>query len=813
MGEKVELLAPAGSRDALRAAVCNGADAVYLGGPDFHARQAASFTEEDLQWALLFAHHHGTRVYVAVNTLLKNREFEDLFGYIDRLCRWQADGIIVQDPGVLACLRAAWPDLPVHASTQMTVHNGPGIRFLSRQGVDTVVLARENTLEEIRALAGMGPRLEVFLHGAQCVCVSGRCLMSSMVGGRSANRGRCTQPCRLPYRLEDSGGRPRGAGQGEYLLSMRDLWGVEDLGDLLQAGVASLKIEGRMKRPSYVATVVRIYRDAIDRWQRGEAPDIGSRDRQELSQVFNRGFTRGWPGGTPMRGLVNWKQPNHRGLFLGRIRSVRDGRLVFAPTAPVHEGDELEIWVTRGGRKTVVVGDLQHPADPGGREAGALVSVPCTETVYPGDRIFRVLDCSLERRAAPPTAGGGPGKIPLQVRARARRDHPLELEFAVPGRPPVRGSTREVAVPARNRPLDAEMLRSKIRLGQTPYELASLEADIEGALMVPLAAVNRLRRELLSRLAPVSPGPVARSAPLPPRPARGPAPTVREIFVETGDARGARAALDAGADGVILHLDPLQGGTPEDPARLRPQGARVWYALPGLVREADVPALRERVRQLAETAGGFLAGNPGTLEILRQEGVGPVYGDYPLNVTNDYAAALFARDGVAGVCLSPELSIAETEGFCSPVPLETVVHGNLPLMLTPYCLPGALLGGPAAAGSGPCPGPCREDRYYLRDRKEYRFPVLCDTRCHMHILNAREICLLREMPRLLAGPVARFRILMRERTPREIARVTAAYCRVRDGLETEAGVAALWETLEGESPYGFTRGHSYREVE
>lgn len=271
--KKIELLAPAGSWEALEAAVNAGADAVYMGGKAFGARQYASnFDREEMTRAVYFAHMHRVRLYITVNTLVDDSELKELADYLLFLNNVGVDGIIVQDLGVIRLARKIVPELPLHASTQMTVTNSGGVEFAVQAGLERTVLARELSLEEIKAACDVGTEIETFIHGALCVCYSGQCLMSSLIGGRSGNRGRCAQPCRLPYKLVNKDGEDMLVGKdaGQYLLSPKDMNTLSILPQLIETGVISYKIEGRMKRPEYVAVVVDAYRRAIDTYLAGD---------------------------------------------------------------------------------------------------------------------------------------------------------------------------------------------------------------------------------------------------------------------------------------------------------------------------------------------------------------------------------------------------------------------------------------------------------------------------------------------------------------------------------------------------------------
>ncbi|MFA7467967.1 MAG: peptidase U32 family protein, partial [Desulfotomaculaceae bacterium] len=351
--KRPELLAPAGGRDALVAAVQNGADAVYLGGRQFNARRGAdNFDIKELAEVIEYAHMRGVKVYVTVNILLADTELREAIRFLHAIYNAGADAAIVQDVGLIRLARLVVPELELHASTQMTAHNLPGVEFLRDAGLKRVVLAREMNLDSVRHIRERaGVQLETFVHGALCICYSGQCLMSSMIGGRSGNRGRCAQPCRLEYRLVDKDGKPvADAGQwGEYLLSPKDLNLSDYIPRLMAAGIDSFKIEGRMRRPEYVATVIRIYRELIDRALDGGDFAVTGEETVDLAQIFNRGFSTGYFFGNPGQNLMSYKRPNNRGVLLGRVKhyNQRVGRVEIELEAPLATGDGIEVWVTR----------------------------------------------------------------------------------------------------------------------------------------------------------------------------------------------------------------------------------------------------------------------------------------------------------------------------------------------------------------------------------------------------------------------------------------------------------------------------------
>lgn len=412
-----ELLAPVGSKEALIAAIENGADAVYFGGTLFSARQYASnFTREELEWAIDYAHIRGVRAYITVNTLVKDSELEEASEYLQFLCNCGADAVIVQDLGIFRLLREELPEFPVHASTQMTIHNVEGVKFLLDMGVKRVVLARELSLDEIKRIKSETKiEIETFIHGALCFSYSGQCLLSSMIGGRSGNRGHCAQPCRRKYRMNDFEG---------YLLSPKDLNTSEHIGALIDAGIDSFKIEGRMKRPEYVAGVVRVYRKLIDRYIDSPANfKVTADEKHTLLQLFNRGFTTGYFCGNPGGKLMSRKYPHNIGTELGKVIEYEPQRMLaeIHLKAPLRAGDGIGI----GARETgIIVRNLYVGAKKvSDANAGSTVRILLEYEVKKGDAIFKTHDSRLMASLEVKNTR----KIPIKMLFKARVGESVEL--------------------------------------------------------------------------------------------------------------------------------------------------------------------------------------------------------------------------------------------------------------------------------------------------------------------------------------------------------------------------------------------------
>jgi len=480
---KPEILAPAGSMEALRAALAAGADAVYLGASLFGARVNAGFDDQALQAAVNLTHLHGRRIYVTVNTLLKQNELQDVRLLLRHLVEVRVDALIVQDLGLTRLIKAEFPGLCVHASTQMSVHNASGARVLQDLGISRVVLARECSLKDIRAVADTGIETEIFVHGAMCVSVSGQCLLSSQIGGRSGNRGRCAQPCRLQYTYKQQTGA---------LLSMRDMNTLEHIPTLLQAGACSFKIEGRLKRPEYVYLVTSIYRKALDHALAGTAHSGLREDQESLAQVFSRGFTAGHALSREDSDLLGTLRVSHLGSRVGSVTGVKDrGAFVLATAmmdSTLNNGDGLQI---RGSREQDLI--YSGPVVLKGQQAVLrLRTAPA-----PGDTLWRMQDEAQlsSARAAYETLP----RLPFDARLTLNPGQPARLDMS-------HGTTAlacfgALVQHAQYQPLDAASTRRQIaKTGHSPFELASYQFESAAPAFLPSSALNALRRDALTQL-------------------------------------------------------------------------------------------------------------------------------------------------------------------------------------------------------------------------------------------------------------------------------------------------------------------------
>lgn len=706
---KPELLAPAGDEESLRAAVRAGADAVYLGYKAFGARaSAANFDAETLEKAVRYAHLYHVRVHVTVNTLIKQGELQDVLEALETIARCQADAVIVQDLGVARLVLERFPQLHLHASTQLALHNASGARFARDFGFDRVVLAREAGLETIREVAQTGVETEVFVHGALCAGVSGQCLFSSMAGGRSGNRGRCAQPCRQQVTLR---------GRTAALLSMKDLMLRDALPELVEAGACSFKIEGRLKRPEYVAVVTDSYRRAIDDFFAGRFTPGNEDEKKRLMQAFHRGgFTMGHAMGEEDAALCATERAGHGGLPVGRIARVK-GNLAFVSLSDaLRDGDGLQL---RGAEET----ELRYAGHD--RAAGEEATLRLREDmrVCAGDGVWRLT--AMEQTAWAEKLCEKP--IEIAMDATVRPGEPIavtvsdgETEACAEG---------ECAQLPRTRALTEEETRARLaRLGDTPFTLSRLTLSI-GEVFAPVSSLNAVRREALDRLESARIrrfGELGRN----PRSALEPQALEREknnpmenrLMAHSTDAALGQALLDAGATDFVFAPQDFRNDTLKRDFALLPRGARV--ALPPQLPDADLSRVCELLSRYAGTVAGVELGSVGQLGFAWP--VPAALGDgVPICNQKALAAAFAYRPEYA--TLWPELRGDEQRELLWPgLPCVLKVYGRERLMLLNHC-PARVAAG-LKRGHGDCAlcdrhAPESLEGAVLTDRKGYAFPM------------------------------------------------------------------------------------------
>ncbi|WP_066640323.1 DUF3656 domain-containing U32 family peptidase [Desulfolucanica intricata] len=840
---KPELLAPAGDWEAFVAAVENGADAVYLGGKMFSARSSAvNFDNKTLARAVEYAHIRDVKVFVTVNTLLADHELAEAAEFLFFLNNIGVDAVIVQDLGLARLARKVVPELPLHASTQMTVHSLPAVELLMDAGFERIVLAREMSLQAINNIKKKtGAELEVFIHGALCVCYSGQCLMSSMIGGRSGNRGRCAQPCRMRYELIDESGRKLvdPSQVGEYLLSPRDLNLSAHIPELIRAGIDSFKIEGRMKRPEYVATVIRVYRNLIDRVLKGEDFLVTKQEARDLTQIFNRDFTTGYFFGRPGRDLMSYKRPNNRGIRLGRVKHY-DSKKKTAKLAleeSLRVGDGVEFWVTEGGRVgTEINSIIQNGKNVERAEAGSEVLITVPRRVRPGDRVFKTHDADLiEMARASFTSPKEQTKIPLTFYVRAREGEPLYLKAVEPSGRTAEAKTMAVGQKAEKRPLDSKYLEKQLgRLGNSPFGLAELNLDLSGELIYPVREINEARRQVIEKLereriregrnVPIAEN-VYRDRLSAAMTWEGQHPVKNRepgLSVTVTDLKSLQEAVRAGANLVYFGGESFRSKknfTAQDIYSgldfCKANNVSFVFSSPRILQDNELSRFAKLLELVSSwQIDGVQVGNLGLLKLVQNITDKPIYSDFPLNVFNYQAAVFLLEHNVRQITLSPELTLKQIRKLTSGLIFnaEVLVHGAVPLMVSEYCAIGSLLGG--FDSKNKCAGPCSGKHCGLKDRMGVVFPVEVDQYCHMHIFNSKDLCVLEDVPELSKMGISSFRIEARHEDFNYVRKVATIYREALDsvGVGSDKDLQKVKEVLTELVPGGLTKGHYYRGV-
>lgn len=498
--KKPELLAPAGNMESLKAAIEAGCDAVYLGGYMFGARSfAGNFSNEEIEEAVKYAHLYGVKIYVTVNTLVYEDEVETFMNYIDFLYRTNVDAVIIQDIGMFDLVRQTYPLLEVHASTQMHLHNQEGVEFVQKLGAKRAVLARETDIDLIREIKkNVDIELEIFIHGALCISYSGQCLMSSLIGGRSGNRGSCAGSCRQKYDLVvKENGSFKKVNHDEYLLSTKDLNTLEYLGELIDAGVDSLKIEGRMKRPEYVYLVVGIYRKAIDQYCKEEKIEIKKSDLLELKKIFNREFTKGFLFHEKEENFMNQKRPNHMGVPIGKVLDYKRGMATIELTSPLQNGDGIRI-VGKEDSGTTIFKILKNGKQEKRVERG-MVTIPYKEVVEKGAMVLKTTD-KEQLDQIKQELNHLKRKVPISIHLELKIGHSPVLTL-MDEKNEVSVTSDYIVEQALQSPTSKEKIEEQIRkFGDSVYQVEKCILSIDDSIFMSIKELNELRRKGILKL-------------------------------------------------------------------------------------------------------------------------------------------------------------------------------------------------------------------------------------------------------------------------------------------------------------------------
>ncbi|MBD2014137.1 U32 family peptidase [Microcoleus sp. FACHB-53] len=850
-----ELLAPAGHWDCAKAAVENGADAIYFGLERFNARmRAQNITEAELPRLMEFLHRRGVKGYVTLNTLVFPQELAEAEQYLHTIIAAGVDAVIVQDVGICRLIRHLSPDFPIHASTQMTITSAAGVEFAQSLGCELVVLARECSLPEINkiktqiAQQNISLPLEVFVHGALCVAYSGQCLTSESLGGRSANRGECAQACRMPYELI-SDGKEVDLGNCKYLLSPQDLAGLEVLPDLVKAGVSCLKIEGRLKTPEYVANVTRVYRQALDRvmmelvkddtttsipptppakggnrkaplvkagWGDLSNPhQVTDQERYNLEMAFSRGLYPGWFRGINNQELVHARFGKKRGVYLGEVTRIHKDQVTvqcrgMAMPCPIKPGDGVVFdgghpeAKEEGGRVYAVEKRGQEVVLTFGRRDLNL------RQVHVGDKLWKTSDPELDRQLRQSFAGENPqfqrpiqvevyGEVgqPLIAIARDELGHVVQVESSVP------------LETAHTKPLTTERLQEQLgRLGNTPLCLGNLTNHLKCEAMLPVSELNRMRRDLVTQLEALRAQPkrwqLNSSASLQDL---LPSPCTQNslspsLIVLVRNLKQLQAALQAGIETLYCEF--------EDPRAYRKAvqlvrdgqsvpDQTIWVAPPRITKPGENYILQQ-VRSCE--ADGYLVRNYDHLQFFAAD---RCIGDFSLNVANPLTADYFKQQfGLERLTASYDLNINQLEDLLTLCPahwFEVTIHQHMPMFHMEHCVFCAFLS--TGTDYTNCGRPCEKHEVKLRDRVGTEHILQADAGCRNTVFNGTAQTGAEYVQHLIELGVRDFRLEFLNETPQQVTQTIQRY---RQLLQGEITGSQLWRQLKLQNQLGVTRG-------
>ena len=839
---KPEIMSPAGYWPQLKAAIEAGADAVYFGLHHFTARAKVGFSLDELPEVMRTLHQRGVRGYLTFNTLVFDEELREAARQIAAIAEGGPDALIVQDVGIARLIKQIAPDLEVHGSTQMSLTSAEGIRLAHQFGVSRVVLARELSLDDVRAIAanlaqdGIECDLEMFAHGALCVSYSGQCFSSEAWGGRSANRGQCAQACRLPYDLiVDDKLQP--LGDARYLLSPGDLYALHQIPDILQVGIAALKIEGRYKDPDYVALTTRAYRTAVDEAWAGLPSSITQRDELQLEQVFSRGLGPWFMTGTNHQAVVNGRTPRHRGVLIGRVTRVMADAVVIDP-APAHDIAPIK----PGDGVVFDAADWRSPQEPeeGGRVYEARFPARSPESlrlrgssrgsielrfangairfdrIRPGDLVWRTHDPDLDKEARPFIEATSPvHKQPVSVRVVAHAGELLSTEWTLVEQPALQvvvTSPEPLAV-AQNQSVTFELAREQLgRLGNTPYELAEITLEVKGRPFVSNSLLNQLRRQAVEQLAGLQGQPRAITvhdpaksldamldgAPPVDLPACGKRERQLHLLVRTPEQLEAALALKPAS--ITLDYLDLYGLRPAV-ERVQASGITARVASPRILK----PNEQRIVNFLLRLECDIVVRSTGLLHALRAADPRPnLIGDFSLNAANAVTARTFLDLGLSRLAPTHDLNAVQIAHLARAVggdQLEVIAYHHLPVFHTEHCVFCRFLS--TGTDYRDCGHPCEHHRVALRDTNGRAHPVMADVGCRNTVFGAEAQEGSRRLDAWLRAGVRHFRLEFVHESAEQVTQIARAWANALAGV---LPVDDLARRLRHAAPQGVTEG-------
>ncbi len=841
--KRPEILSPAGDWECARAAVENGADAIYFGLERFNARmRAKNFTQADLPELMEFLHARGVRGYVTFNTLVFSNELKDAEVFIRGMIASGVDAAIVQDMGICKLIRSISPDFPIHGSTQMTVTSAEGVQFAKAQGANLVVLARENSIADINKIQEAQKNdnplpLEVFVHGALCVAYSGQCLTSESLGGRSANRGECAQACRLPYDLV-ANGEQVALGDRRYLLSPRDLAGLEVLLDLVKAGVASLKIEGRLKSPEYVASITRVYRDQLDKVMKSlaeinspvsEVPPVDlDAKRYELEMSFSRGLQTGWFKGTDNQALVHARFGTKRGVYLGVVSEVSSESVSVLLEAPLKLGDGVVFDAGKpeekeeGGRiyaiKLYNTASQTRSAQKGDKVKLAFGHGDLNWTrIKIGQLLWKTNDPALDKDLrASFSEGSIHFRRPLHFEVHGREGTVATVIAHDDFGNTVKIESEVLLEKATNLPLTTDKLKEQLgRLGGTPYTCGEVDNQLEGNVILPVSEINRLRRELVTRCDALRRKPKrwqiiekikGESQVTTDQVPSSNAETVKpEIIAVIRLPEQLNAAWNAGVDTIYCEFENPKAyrQTVADFKDLRAKSGRnnatLWVAPPRIFKPGEEWILKQ-VR--SSEADGYLVRNYNHLAFFKDD---RKRGDFSLNIANPLSAEVFYKGShLERITASYDLNLVQLEALLTssnPEWFDITVHQRMPMFHMEHCVFCTFLS--TGHDYKDCGRPCEKNRVELKDRMGALLPLKADAGCRNTVFNNRAQSGAEYVTHLLGLGVRHFRVEFVNESPIEVEKTLRSYQALLEGKITGTEV---WKELKALNQLGVTRG-------
>lgn len=819
--EDIELLAPAGNWECLKAAVANGANAVFFGVEKFNARaRADNFQMAELPEIMAFLHMYGVKGFLTFNILVFEDEMNEARKLVEACIDAGVDALIVQDLGLVKLIREISPDFPIHGSTQMTITSPEAVEFTKPFSIERVVLGRENSLKEIKVIGEKAKLpMEVFVHGALCVSYSGQCLTSEMWGGRSANRGECAQACRLPYDLIVDGVQKE-MGNIAYLLSPKDLAAIELVPELIEAGVTSFKIEGRLKSPEYVANVVSKYRAAIDRYFAGQDASVSEQDIRELQQSFSRGFTHGFLEGTNNKTLLDGSFPKSRGVFLGTVKKVLKNAVLVELSSPLKRGDGIVFDAgdptqkEEGGR---VYDLLQRGKKVEGEVNSGLYEIVMgrndvkLQRIHVGDRVWKTSDPELDKRLRKTFETEKPYRtFPLSVHVSGKLGEKLSVTWVDKMANNAVTSQSEIPLEAAvKRPLTADLLLDQLgRLGGTIYRLeaADLTVALDGEVIVPVSELNRMRREAVEQLLFLRTKPPVYQK----RTVDAYADVKERGQVEKPKLTALCRSLEqveaaAQTDVDFLYADFEFVKQYPDAVKLAHRyGKKIAIATMRIHMPDENGVLALIARSQPDA---ILVRNTGALHyyMARRHELGiPLIGDFSLNIANHKAVELFLDCGLEMVTPSYDLNIQQMVDLLENADaskMEVVIHQHLPMFHTEHCVYCTFLS-PGTDHTN-CGTPCETSRVSLRDRVGFSHPVRVDTGCRNTVYNAIDQSGAEYLSEFTKLGVGSYRIEFLEEEPERVQEVIRLY---RQALRGEVSGSHVWRSLKATNQLGVTRG-------